>query len=296
MQGQFPMMNCPRQPSCGKTFVIKAGRFYRHSESRWIQRFKCTQCGGNFSAATGTLEFKQHKRRVNLPLMRLLTSGVSLRRSAFFLNIDRRTVDRKLVYLAKKAREKNQEFLLSMKNQVSSLEFDDLITSEHTKMKPLTVSIAVDAKRRFILSAKVGRIPAFGLLAERSRAKYGRRVNDHKKTLQAMFEEMSATIAPCALIQSDEHKRYPEFVKKYLPGREYIQHPGGRGAIVGQGELKRKKYDPIFILNHSCAMLRAGINRLIRKTWCTTKNPDRLQMHLDIFIDFYNRIYLPAHR
>ena len=290
----FPMKPCPQNTACGKTSVIKTGRFYRKSESRWIQRFHCKSCGANFSAATGTLEFKQHKRRVNLQLLRYLASGVSMRRSAFLLRINRRTVDRKLVYLAKKANLNHQAFLQQFRGKVESLEFDDLVTSEHTKMKPLTVSVAVDAKRRHILSAKVGRIPAFGLLADRSRRKYGPRVNEHPRTLQAMFEEMSATIAPTALVQSDEHPRYPEFVNRYLPGREYLRHPGGRGTVAGQGELKKKHFDPIFILNHSCAMLRANMNRLIRKTWCTTKKAERLQMHIDIFIDFYNRLYLPA--
>lgn len=287
------MKTCPINSCCGKKSVIKTGRYYRKSESRWIQRFHCKSCGAHFSAATGTLEFKQHKRRENLPLMRLLASGVSMRRSAFLLRINRRTVDRKLLYLAKKAKLRHYEFLQQLRGKVQSLEFDDLVTSEHTKMKPLTVSVAVDAKERFILSAQVGRIPAFGLLADRSRKKYGPRDNDHPKTLEAMFEEISATVAPTALIQSDEHPRYPEFVRYYLPGREYRRHPGGRGTVAGQGELKKKYFDPIFILNHSCAMLRANLNRLIRKTWCTTKKAERLQMHLDIFIDFYNRRYLP---
>jgi transposase-like protein len=281
---------------CSKAFSIRSGRFYRHSEARWIQRYKCKECGRNFSNATGTLEFRQKKRRVNLSLFRLLCAGVSMRRSAFLLDIDRRTVDRKLAYLAKKSRLNHAQFLAQIKGSVKSFEFDDLITSEHTKMKPLSVSLAVDANRRFILGAKVGRIPAFGLIAEKSRQKYGRRKSEHRRTLTELFEEVAATVAPKALIQSDEHTSYPEFVKKYLPGREHLRHPGGRGAIVGQGELKKKVFDPIFTLNHSCAMLRAGINRLIRKTWCTTKRPDRLQMHLDIFLDFYNRIYLPAHR
>ena len=280
---------------CSKTFAIRYGRYYRQSEARWIQRFKCRECGRNFSHATGTLEFGQKKRRVNLPLFKLLSSGVSMRRCAFLLQIDRRTVDRKLIYLAKKARLRHLELLAQMRGKVQSFEFDDLITSEHTKMKPLTVSLAVDADRRYILGAKVGRIPSFGLIAEKSRKKYGKRDNDHRRTLSELFEEVASTVAPAALVQSDEHQRYPEFVKKYLPGREHRRHPGGRGAIAGQGELKKKTYDPIFILNHSCAMLRAGVNRLIRKTWCTTKRPERLQMHLDIFLDYYNRIYLPAH-
>jgi hypothetical protein len=39
-------------------------------------------------------------------------------------------------------------------------------------------------------------------------------------------------------------------------------------------------------------MLRANINRFIRKTWCSTKKPEELQKHLDIFICFYNQVYL----
>jgi len=32
---------------------------------------------------------------------------------------------------------------------------------------------------------------------------------------------------------------------------------GRRGSIAGQGELKKIGFDPLFSLNHTCAMLRA---------------------------------------
>jgi hypothetical protein len=35
-------------------------------------------------------------------------------------------------------------------------------------------------------------------------------------------------------------------------------------------------------------MHRARINRLIRKTWCTTKKLDRLADHIAIYADFHN--------
>jgi hypothetical protein len=103
-------------------------------------------------------------------------------------------------------------------------------------------------------------------------------------------------LAPLAInaphIRSDEHKHYPQFVEKYFPNAWYERFKGERGAIVGQGELKKVYRDPLFAINHSCAMLRANVNRLIRKTWCTTKKKEHLQMHLDLFIDYYNQIYL----
>jgi hypothetical protein len=104
-----------------------------------------------------------------------------------------------------------------------------------------------------------------------------------------MFLNIKDCINKTALFESDEHKLYPEIVRKFFPDATHIQHKGSRGAIVGQGELKKINYDPLFSINHSCAMLRANINRLIRKTWCTTKKIHMLKAHLDIFIDYHNR-------
>ncbi len=172
------------------------------------------------------------------------------------------------------------------------MQFDDLITTEHTKLKPLSISLAVDARTRHILGTQVSQIGAFGHLADLSRKKYGIRPNRHREGLHRLFTKIAPTIALGAKIESDEHKRYPEVVAHFLPHREYKQYKGGRACVAGQGELKRLGHDPLFILNHSCAMLRANINRLVRRTWCTTKRPSRLKMHLEIFMDYYNRIYL----
>lgn len=221
-------------------------------------------------------------------LFKLLASGVSMRRSAFLLDIHQTTVARKLVYLATKARLHQADFLKSIRGCVQHMQFDDLITIEHTKMKPLTVSIAVDRDRRHILGAVVGRIPAFGLLAERSRHKYGPRPNDHRRTLSTLFRRIGRCVSPSAIIESDEHALYPERVSRFFPLSTHIRYKGERGCIAGQGELKKVRYDPLFTLNHSCAMLRANVNRLIRRTWCTTKRPDRLQHHLDLYVDFHN--------
>src|SRR5690606_10666186 len=103
-----------------------------------------------------------------------------------------------------------------------------------------------------------------------------------------MFEQIKNIIDPHALVQSDEHKFYPEMVKEFLPRAHYKQHKGGRGCIAGQGELKKLNFDPLFAINHSFAMLRANICRLIRRTWCTTKDPTMLEKHLLIYFHYHN--------
>jgi transposase-like protein len=287
------IIGCPHV-SCSfyqqSTFVVKDGVYHRKDDSRFIQRYKCKSCSKKFSRATFSLAYKQKKRRVNNSLWKLLSSGVSMRRSALILNIHRTTVQRKLVYLASKSRLCQEKFLLSMQGEVNHIQFDDLISIEHTKLKPLSITLAVSVKDRKILGTQVSRIPAFGHLANLSRQKYGKRISEHQEKMKNLFDQLTNVVSPHALIESDEHKRYPEIVKKYFPTAQYNQYKGGRGCVAGQGELKKLNYDPLFILNHTCAMLRANINRLIRKTWCTTKNPQRLKDHLDLYIHYHNSI------
>jgi len=168
------------------------------------------------------------------------------------------------------------------------MQFDDLITIEHTKLKPAAISTAVDAVRGFILGAEVSQIPAFGHLAKPSVAKYGYRESTQKDALDRLFKSIAPVICNDSEIRSDEHKLYPQFVNKYLPGRVYKRFKSIRGCVTGQGELKKQCFDPIFVINHTLAMMRANISRLIRRTWNTTKSLMMLKNHVDIYIHYHN--------
>ena len=39
-------------------------------------------------------------------------------------------------------------------------------------------------------------------------------------------------------------------------------------------------------------MMRANINRLFRKTWCTTKKPERLIDHIELYVQYHNEVLL----
>jgi hypothetical protein len=222
----------------------------------------------------------------------MLASGVSIRRAAIITNLSRGTVTRRLRYFGKKCEALNRQSLKTHKNKVKNMQFDDLITKENSKLKPLSVTIAVDTDSRRILGAKVSQIPSFGHLAKRAREKYGARNCYHQQGIESLFKTIESNIHTNAKIVSDEHKKYPKLVKKYFPSTNHITYKSERGCVAGQGELKKVKYDPLFAINHTCAMFRANINRLIRKTWCTTKDPERLKDHIEIFIYFYNTILI----
>lgn len=281
--------NCPNPKCTFPNYTVKDGTYRRKDDSKVIQRFRCRNCSTRFSQATFSEAFGHKKRRINFWLLKLLSSGVSMRRSAILLNVDKRTVARKLPYLASRCRRKNEISLNKIKGRVHNVQIDDLITKENSKLKPLSISLAVDENRRTILAAEVSQIPAFGHLSQLAAKKYGTREDKLNEGLQRMFTKLSRLAVAEVIIKSDEHLRYPRFISCYLPRAKHLTFKGEKGCVVGQGELKKLHNDPLFIVNHTCALLRANINRLIRKTWCTTKRPERLKDHLDIFIYFFNQ-------
>ncbi len=270
----------------------KDGFYSREDDSRTIQRYYCKQCRKRFSTSTHTLEYNQKKRRVNIPLLKLLCSKVSIRRSALILGINKNTVLAKTIYLAKKSNIENSFFLNQLKGPISHIQFDDLITKEQTKMKPLSITIAVDVKSRAILAMKVSQIGAFGHLAKKAVKRYGKRKNNHFKISNDMLAGLTTIIDKNVLIETDEHKRYPDIIKANFPMATHKAYKGEQACVVGQGELKKNANDPLFVINHTCAMLRDNVGSLVRRSWGLSQKAYMLQHHLDIFQYFYNKIYL----
>lgn len=213
---------------------------------------------------------------------------MSQREVARFLNINRKTVVRQFRFSLATAKEElkswNEKF-----PKCQEVEFDDLETFEHTKCKPLSVTLMVESKTRRILGFEVAQMPAKGPLAKIARKKYGPRADHRPQARKKLFSEMKDLVAERAVIRSDSNPHYPPDVRAYFPFATHQTVLGGRAAVTGQGELKKKTFDPIFSLNHTCAMYRANINRLIRKTWCTTKRPDQLAGHLALYALSHNR-------
>ena len=288
MSYQCPNTHCPSSldPAC----VVKDGYYRRKEDSQIIPRYRCQLCGKRFSASTSTLEYKQKRRRLNHQIKEILVSNVSLRRCAEMAHTSRNTVAKKMHYLAEVARRNHQTFLNSLKeNQPEHIQMDDLITSEHTKLKPLTVTIVIDKTKRHLLNIKVGRIPCSGPNADKAKEKYGKRKCEHKKTIKCALEGLKDVIAPNATFATDEHQNYPKLIQEFFPKAMHERFKSRDARDLGQGELKKGGFDPLFMLNHTCATLRGCISRLIRQTWCISKLAEKLQDHIDIFIDYFNQ-------
>ena len=212
--------------------------------------------------------------------------------AAKLLRVNPKTVARKLAFLGAICRERLKQESNQYRN-IQAIQFDELQTIEHTKCKPLAVAVAVAKNERKILSFTVSKMPATGHLAKISRKKYGHRPDHRRKGMMRLFNEMTGFLKPNILISSDECSFYKGVVRRHFPQSKYTQYLGKKGCVAGQGELKKGKFDPIFTINHTFAMMRANISRLIRKTWNTTKNIQALEDHISIYIWMHNNHRTP---
>ena len=277
--------------------VIRKGYYFRSSDCKTIQRYYCRACRRGFSRATFSPAYWQKKRFINPRVFHQLCSGTSIRRTAKILGIDRRTVARKLKFLAQLERSRSDRTILKAlgNRPVSQVYFDEVETSHHTKLKPLSIPLLVSPER-VILGFDVAIMPAKGHLAALSRKKYGVRPDGRQKALKGVLKSVRPFLSSEVAFSSDECPRYPSVLKMLYPEAPHCTTPGRRGAVVGQGELKKIGFDPLFALNHTAAMLRANVNRLFRKTWCTTKQIDRLKDHLTLYAAYHNRYLVLAHK
>jgi transposase-like protein len=275
--------------NCGSKNSHLHGTFLRKSDSKSIQRYRCGQCYRTFSQATFADAYRQHKRRLNPLILKLYASGISQRRMALIFQTRLSTIQRKLIFLSKLSQVKHLQLLQSLDpKELSSLQMDELLTSHHTKLKPLSVPTIVTKNQRKIIGFSVAQIPAFGPLAAISRRKYGKRYSELPQKMDYLLHQLAPFLPSYGVIQTDEHALYPRFIKKHLNQWEHETYKAQRASVAGQGELKTKDFDPLFSINHTLAMMRANINRLFRRTWNTTKKVERLSDHIWIYVGFHN--------
>ena len=282
-------IQCPRC-AAPRASIVRDGFYHRADDSKSIQRLKCKDCAKKFSYATFKPSYRQKKRRINSTVRFCLSSNMCPRDIAELVGVNVKTIAARLVWQAALSREKNKHYIQAYIEQcgpIKEVQFDDLVTFEHTKCKPLTVPMAVINDKRVPLGFRVASIPAFGHLAKLSRERYGKRADHSRRERREFFKELTRVLPPDVHFKTDGHTHYAALIKRYFPQATHSVYKSDRGCVVGQGELKKAGFDNLFSVNHTFATVRAKVNRLNRRTWCTTKNPERLADHIDTFIDVF---------
>lgn len=277
-------------PHCNSSqYLIKRGIYIRRSDRKKVQRFHCKKCNKAHSSQTHSFDFRQRKRRINQMVFRLFSKGTSERGIAQILGVDKKTVARRVAPFAKCAR-KHLELMREETKNIREIVFDEMESFEHTKLKPLTIPLAVEKHTRKILAFEVGRIAAKGGSARLSRKKYGKRICQRRKALDSLFTQLKKVAHPHCCFSSDKSPHYPDPFRSHFREASHKRYKGREATVVGQGEMKKGGFDPLFCLNQTAAMIRDNIKRLARRTWCTTKRVDRLLDFLAIYAIYHNQI------
>ena len=128
MKLQCPNSECmAKSPDPIRRPFVRKGSFFRRSDGQWIPRFHCRWCRRTFSSASWVACYRQKKRRLNSRVFELHCSGVSQRRMALLLRVNRKTVVRKIRFLAQQERELHEAWKIRLASTpLREVQFDDL--------------------------------------------------------------------------------------------------------------------------------------------------------------------------
>ncbi len=297
MGKKWALKACPHCHTFDRNDINCRGSYVRKGDSRFVYRYYCKKCGKHYSEQTGSDDYRDHETKNNMTVYHLLVSGVSLRRIAMLTGHARKTVTRRFLRFGKLARRDQEILLKKLETDDFHFLFDDMETYEHSRLKPISITVAVHSSR-FILATALSTMPP-KKNTEKAILKYGKRDDTRSQSLSSVLDTVKQYIKSKSnheeikvFAVSDMAPWYEKGVKLVFEDINYKQFKSRKAIIAGQGELKEKGNDPLFSLNHTCAMLRANISRLFRRSWNTTKCIERLQCHLDIYTLFHNAVLL----
>ena len=217
---------CPNQRCTNNKLPVngwyaKKGYYRTNHNRQRVPRYRCKTCGRYFGSHSHSPSFGQHKPDVNAEIARLLCAGMTMRRVAKHIGIDRKTVARKLHYLAEQAREAHTTALASPGIKTEYVQFDEMETYEASKLKPLSIALAVRAKTGQILGAKVAEMNCHGKTASASVRKYGRRTDGRMRATKSVLGNVVKVSKAKLTIATDKKQAYRTIIKQVLPGARH---------------------------------------------------------------------------
>lgn len=234
--------------------------------------------------------FGQKRPDLNESIYQLYCSATTQRRIAKLLGINRKTVARKFLFLAEQARLAHSAYLENQR--CDSVQLDEMESFEHTRLKPLSIVLAVSPEMK-ILCANVASMSYRGSLAHIALRKYGYRKDERSQVLVDSLNQIKPAVVPKSHIATDANPRYPKPIQAILKPKLLTQHHSKLSHPVKRLALRRRNHqDPLFAVNHTAAKIRHDLSRMARRVWTTTKLSQRLQAHLYLYIAFHNQYAL----
>lgn len=289
-----PRDDCPSLRTGHRRWCFK-GRYPRACDGRTVQRFLCLECRRTFSTQTFRVDYRLKKPNLHHDLIGPFVSKVTHRQAARVLGCSRKTLAHRLELLGAHCRDFHLRRLRLARDRGGLwgvFQLDELETFEHSRrLAPVTMPVLIERKSYFVVDLESGELPCRGGLSEGDRARkeerereLGRRRSGSRGAVTKCFEilfDHHAKKGPVR-VQTDKKSSYPRILSKRFGARlEHERH---------SSKARRDYQNPLFPINHTLAMMRDGISRLVRRTWAASKLRARLERHAWIWVVWRNYV------
>jgi len=289
-----PLPGCPSLRTGHRRWCFK-GRYRRACDGRSVQRFLCLECHRTFSVQTFRVDYRLRRPDLTHSLFGPLVSKVTHRQAARVLGCDRKTVAHRLQLLGEHCRSFHFWRLERARGQrglTGIFQLDELETFEHSRrLAPVTLPVLIERKSYFVMDLQSAPLPCRGRLskadrerkAEREKANGSRR-SGSRVAVDRCLETLERFHAERAVVRvhTDRKSSYRCLLARRFGER--LDH--GRH----DSRAKRDYRNPLFPINHTLAMMRDGISRLVRRSWAASKLRERLERHAWIWAVWRNYV------
>ncbi len=290
-----PLDACPSRRGEMPFLWRRKGKYVRACDAKVVQRFLCRTCRRHFSTQTFRVDYRLHKPTLHLRLFGAFVSKVTQRQSARNFECTRKTVVHRLRLLSKHSRDFHGKALGRAKDRGGldgEFQLDELETFENSRrLSPVTMPVLMELHSYFVVDVEVGTLPSRGRLSgrelemklERDRTE-GRRRSESRAAVVRCVEVLERVRDPdVQIVFSSDHKStYPGVLEDVLvDGYVHERH---------SSTARRDRANPLFPINHTLAMFRDGLSRLVRRSWGASKQREWLEIHAWVWIGYRNYI------
>jgi transposase-like protein len=271
------------------------GSYTRKCDGRTVPRFDCDVCKRSFSVQTFRVNYRLHRPELMAPLFDAFVSKTTQRQAARTILCRRDTVRRYLLRLAEHSRDFHGAVLDRAEDRGGvrgRFQLDELETFEQNRrLKPVTMPLLIEASTRFALHGEAAPLPARGGLSDRmlekkleQDTKEGVRTSGSRAAVKQCFTVLARVAIKTSVVEitTDMKSSYATVLEETMPGR-YVHH-------TCSSRVERSTSNPLFAINHTFAMVRDGMSRLVRRSWGASKERSWLAHHLWIWIAYRNYI------
>lgn len=290
-----PSPDCRSQLPGAPFDYANAGTYVRRVDGRIVQRFRCRACSKRFSEQTFRADYRHKKPHLNDALYPLLVGKMTHRQSARTLGCNRKAVERRIPLLGKIARAVHER-LAPDRNGAAFLQGGFVLDEQETyaesrRNNPLTTPALVHRNSFFVVHTEVGPLPRRGGKGRDEAPP--RPLSPEERAVRNAGSKVAVAACCAALVElvpesgtifvaSDKKSIYPKLLQKAFGAR--LVHDRTHSKQV------RNRWNPLFAANHTFAMLRDGVSRLVRETWAASKRAARLRHHLWVWVSYRNYI------